>query len=117
MRHVCKHSIWRIWVRIKYNQVAPSKKINKMAFKEGKKWKGKDKKTTTIAHQCKDPNDHCNHCNIDGHTEDKCWKLRLELNPKNHKKDAKKKNMLVVDSRNQVENNYDVDEKIILMAI
>jgi hypothetical protein len=49
---------------------------------------------TATAHQCKDPNNHCNHCNINGHTKDKCWKLHPELNPKNHKKDAKKKNLL-----------------------
>ena len=34
------------------------------------------------------------------------------LNPKNRKKDAKKKNLLAKDSSNQVENNLDVDEKI-----
>jgi hypothetical protein len=54
-----------------------------------------------------------NHCNIDGHIEDKCWKLHPELNPKNHKKDAKKKNMLAMDSSNQVERNLDVDENIV----
>jgi hypothetical protein len=71
------------------------------AFKEGKKkWNGKRKKTTTIAHQCKDPNNHCNNCNIDGHTLDKCWKLHPQLNPKNHKKDTKKKNLLMMDSGN-----------------
>jgi hypothetical protein len=43
---------------------------------------------------CKDPSNHCNHCNIDGNTEEKCWKLHPELNSKNHKKDAKKKNLL-----------------------
>jgi hypothetical protein len=83
------------------------------ASKEGKKkWKGKDKKMTTTTHQCKDPSNHCNHCNIDGHTEEKCWKLHPEMNPKNHKKDAKKKNLLAMDSSNQVERNSDVDENI-----
>jgi hypothetical protein len=61
------------------------------------KWKGKDKKTTTTSHKCKYPNNHCNHCNIDGRIEDKCWKLHLEFNPKNHYKDAKKKNLLGMD--------------------
>jgi len=39
--------------------------------------------------------------------------LHLELNPKNKKKDNKKKNLMATDSRNQVENSSDVDEKII----
>jgi hypothetical protein len=44
------------------------KKYHQDASKEGKKkWKGKDKKTTTTTHQFKDPNNHYNHCNIDGH--------------------------------------------------
>ena len=37
--------------------------------KEGKnKEKGEDKKTTSTTHQCKDPNNHCNHFNIDSCT-------------------------------------------------
>jgi hypothetical protein len=63
----------------------------------------KRKKMITTTHQCKDPNNHCNHYNIDGHIEDKCWKLHLELNPKNCKKDAKKKNLLAMDSSNLIE--------------
>jgi hypothetical protein len=35
------------------------------------------------------------------------------LNPKNHKKDAKKKNLLATDSSNQVERSFDVDENIV----
>jgi hypothetical protein len=94
-------------------------KEHQEASKEGKKkWKGgKDKKMTTTAHQCKDPSNHCNHCNIDGHTEEKCWKLHPELNPKNHKKDAKKKNLLATDSSNQVERNSDVDENIVCTSV
>jgi hypothetical protein len=71
------------------------------ASKEGKKkWKGgKDKKTTTTTHQCKDLISHCNHCNIDGHIEEKCWRLHPELNQKN-RKDGKKKNLLATDSSN-----------------
>jgi hypothetical protein len=44
------------------------------ASKEGKKkWKGgKDKNMVANAHQCNDPRNHCNHCNIDGHTQEKC---------------------------------------------
>jgi hypothetical protein len=78
-----------------------------------KKWKGKDMKTTATTHQYKDPNNHCNHCNVDPHIEDKYWKPHPLLNSKNRKKESKKKNMLVVDSGNQIESNTDVDENII----
>ena len=89
-------------------------KENQEASKEGKKkWKGNDKKMITAAHQYKDPNNHCNHCNIDGHTKDKCWKIHLEVNPKNHNKDAKKNNLQYMDSSNLVEIRLDVDEKIV----
>jgi hypothetical protein len=67
-----------------------------------------------MEHQCKDPN---NHCNIDGHTEDKCWKLHPKLNPMNHKKDAKKNNLLGMDSSNQVESSSDVYEKIVYTSM
>jgi hypothetical protein len=61
------------------------KKEHHEASKEGKKkWKkGKDKKTKTTAHQCRDPINHYNHFNIDVHTKEKCWKLHSKLNPKN----------------------------------
>ena len=55
------------------------------------KWKGKDMKTIATTHQCKEPNNYYNHCNIDGHTKYKCWKLHLDLYLRNYKKDAKKK--------------------------
>jgi hypothetical protein len=77
-------------------------KENQKASKEGKKkWKGgKYKKTTPIVQHSKYPKKHCNHCNIDGHTKGKCWKLHPELNIKNHKKEGKKKNLLAKDSIN-----------------
>jgi hypothetical protein len=70
------------------------------ASKEAKKkWKGgRDKKMIANIHQYKDHSNHFNHCNIYGHTKEKCWKLHLELNLKNHKKDAKKKNILATNS-------------------
>jgi hypothetical protein len=74
---------------------------------------GKYKNTTTTTHQCKYPRNHCNHCNIDGHTKENCWKLHLELNPKKCKKDEKEKNLLAIDSINQVESSSDVDENIV----
>jgi hypothetical protein len=63
------------------------------ASKEGKKkWKGgKYKKTTNISQHSEYPNNHLNHCNIDGHTEKKCWKTHPEMNLENHKRDKKKR--------------------------
>ena len=62
--------------------------------------------------QCKDPNNHCNHSNIDYHRQGKCWKLHVDFNSKNKKKDTKKKNLIAIDSNNQVEIKQDVDENI-----
>ena len=86
------------------------------ASKEGKKKQkgGKDKKTATIAHECKDPS---NHCNIDGHTEEKCWKLHPELNPKKNKKHIKKNNLMATNSRNQVESSSYMDENIVYRSV
>ena len=80
----------------KAKSIGSKQKDHQDAFKEWKKWKGKYKKITTTAYQCKDPNNLCNHCNIDGHIEENCWNLHLELNPKNCKKDSKKKNLLAM---------------------
>ena len=55
---------------------------------------------------------HYNHYNIYGHTKEKCWELHLELNHKNHKKDAKK-NLLGTNSNKEVESSSHVDEKIV----
>jgi len=64
------------------------------ASKEGKKkCKGKDKETIDATHQCKYPNNHYNHCDINVHIKDNFWKLHLDLNPKNHKMDSKIRRM------------------------
>ena len=76
--------------------------------------KGEDKKTVATTHQCKDPS---NNCNIDCHTKEKCWKLHLELNPKNKKKDNKKKNQMAIDLSNQFESISDMDEKIVFTSV
>jgi hypothetical protein len=44
--------------------------------------------------------------------EEKCWKLHPKSNPNNCKKDEQK-NMLSLDSSNQVEISFDVDENIV----
>jgi hypothetical protein len=94
-------------------------KEHQEASKEGKKkWKGgKDKNMSATTHHFKDPNNHCNHCNIDGHIEEKCWKLHPELNLNNREKDTKKKNLLAMDSSNQFESVSNVDEKIIYTSM
>jgi hypothetical protein len=48
---------------------------------------------------------HYNHYNINGHTKDKHWKLHPKLNPKNYKNNVEKKNMVSMDSENQVKRN------------
>jgi len=76
-------------IGLKRVQSSGSKQKEKQdASKDGKKKQkgGKDKNTATIAHQCKDPSNHCNHYNIDGHTKEKCWKFHLDLKFKNKKK-------------------------------
>jgi hypothetical protein len=57
-----------------------------------------------------------NHCNIDGHIEDKCWEIHPYMNPKNFKDDSNKKNLLGRDCDNMVEINLDVDENIIFTS-
>jgi hypothetical protein len=57
---------------------------------------------------------HCHNYKIDGQTKDKCWKLHPETNLKNcNKEHPKKKKMLDMDSGNQIESNYDVNENIV----
>ena len=74
-------------------------------------WKGEDKNTTTTTNQCKDPNNHFNHCNIYGPTKYKCWKLHPDVNPQNQNKNTKNTNMLVMDSSNQEGNNHIVKQE------
>jgi hypothetical protein len=89
--------------------VVPNKKnTKKLPRRERRSGKGKIRRQK----QCKDPSNQCNHCNIDGHTKEKCWKLHLEMIPKNHKKGTKKKNLLL-DSSNQIKSILNVDEKIV----
>jgi hypothetical protein len=68
---------------------------------EGKnKWKReKYNKIVATAHQWKYPSNHCNHCNIYVHTEEK-----------KQKKDEKKNNLIAMYLSNQVESSSDVGE-------
>jgi hypothetical protein len=78
---------------------------------------GEDNNTKVTTHKCKDPINQCNHFNIDAGTEEKYWKLHLELKSKNCKKDTKKKNLITMDLSNQVKRNYDVDENIVFTSV
>ena len=70
-----------------------------------------------MTHQCNDPKNHCKHCSINGHTEEKCWNLHLELNPNNRKKDSKKKNLLDTYSSKELESSSNPDENIIYSTV
>jgi len=68
-------------------------------------------------HQSKYPRNHCTHCNIDGHTKGKCWKLHPKNKSKNYKNGIKKKNLLAIGSSNPVESSSDVDENILCTSM
>jgi hypothetical protein len=81
--------------------VVPRRKITRKLPRRGSiSERGKDEKITSTAHRYKDPRNYCKHRNIYVHTKEKWWKLHLEMNPKNWKKGAKKKNLLTIDSSN-----------------
>jgi hypothetical protein len=48
--------------------VVPNRKTTKMLPRRGRRsGKERTRRQIAIAHKCKDPNNHYNHCNIDGH--------------------------------------------------
>jgi hypothetical protein len=51
--------------------MVPSRLTNKVLPRR-ERISGKGKKTIAIAHQCKDPSNHGNHCNIGGDIKDNC---------------------------------------------
>lgn len=59
---------------------------------EKKKGNRENKKTATTAHVFKDINNHCDHCNINYHMKEKCWKLDPVMNPRSCKQEKSKKN-------------------------
>jgi hypothetical protein len=61
-------------------QEDPMKKPLSLPHKYFKKFKKKDKKTTTIMREGGTPS--CTHCKKNGHDEEHCWKLHLEKKPK-----------------------------------
>jgi hypothetical protein len=73
---------------------------------------GKYKKEKSTTHKCKDTRNNYNHCNIDGHIDENCWKLHREINLKNYKIDKKKSNLLATYLSNHVESSSDVNGNI-----
>jgi hypothetical protein len=71
--------------------------------------KRRDKKMTTTTEKQRDPNRHCKHCDVDGHTEEKCWKLHQELRPKWLKSKGKAKGATET-KEEAVESTFDLDE-------
>lgn len=105
-------------IGLKRVKISGSKQKEKYdASKEGKNKGEKDENIVATTHQCKYLRNHCNHCNIYGHKQEKCWKLHPELNIKNKKKYNKNKNLIDMDSRNQVERNSNVDAKIVCTSV
>jgi len=66
---------------------------------------------------CKYPNNHCSHCNIDDHTEEKRLKLCIELTTKNINKYNKKKNLMAIVSIYQVQITSYVDDNIVCTLV
>jgi hypothetical protein len=62
--------------RGKHVQEDPTKKPSNFPHKPFKKFKRKDKKTTTIKREEGKP--YCTHCKKIGHDDEHCWKLHPE---------------------------------------
>jgi hypothetical protein len=69
------------------------------------------KKIAATAEKQKDSNRHCKHCDVDGHTEEKCSKIHLELCPKWLKSKGKAKVATEI-KEEAIESNFDMDEVI-----
>ena len=60
---------------------------------------------------------HYKYCEIDGHIEEKCWNLHLEINLKDRKKDSKKKNLLAMEWSKDLEGTSNVNGNIIYPTV
>ncbi|KAH9291608.1 hypothetical protein KI387_043202, partial [Taxus chinensis] len=74
------------------------------------KKKGGVNATSTIAK--KDSTKHCGHCDVDGHTDETCWKLHPELHPFKNKKKKKKSMPSLQGEPIYVESNEEGDEQL-----
>jgi len=77
--------------------------------------KRKDKKMTTTAEKWRDPNRHYKHCNVDGHTKEKCWKIHQKLRPKWLKSKGKSKG--ANEKKEAVESTYDMDKVVVCTTL
>jgi hypothetical protein len=75
-------------------QEDPTKKPSNLPHKTFKKFKRKDKKTTTMTREGGKPS--CTHCKKSSHDEEHCWKLHSEKKPKQFGRKGKTKIVAIV---------------------
>jgi hypothetical protein len=80
--------------RGKHVQEYPTKKPSNLPHKNFKKFKRKDKKTSTMAREGGKPS--CTHCKKSSHDEEQCWKLHPERKSKQFNGKGKTKNIVKV---------------------
>jgi hypothetical protein len=80
--------------RGKHVQEYPTKKPSNFPHKLFKKFKRKDKKTTTVKREEGKP--YCIHCKKSGHNDDHCWKLHPKKRPKQFGGKGKTKTIVTV---------------------
>ena len=78
----------------KHVQEDPTKKSSNIPHKQFKKFKRKDKKTTTIKREEGKPS--CTDCKKDGHDDEHCWKLHPEKRLKQFSGKGKTKTVAIV---------------------
>ena len=82
------------------------KQVNAITKKDDKKDEKKDK-------------GHCTHCNVDGHTDAKCWKLHPEKAPKWFGKNQEKRNALASKGKEIccIDDASEIDEQMNCMGV
>lgn len=75
MRLLCKHNTWKIQDTRKDSQVVLDINRSKTLPRRGRRMERKQHNMTTTKHEFKDPSNHDNLCNINGHIEENYWKL------------------------------------------
>jgi len=102
MRHVCI-LIMSNMTRTREIQVGQRNLTKRVLCRKEKEKGERGKEEGCQDYKCvKAPNNHCNHCSINGHTKKKL-KLQLEINPKNHKPEySNQKNHLGMEVRKEI---------------
>lgn len=57
------------------------------------------------------------HCDTDGHMDEKCWKLHLELCPKKHKSKKGADNATTETKETMVDTTSDLDEAVVCTTL